>query len=420
MKKILIITLLVIICLVFAAANKVDIYKDENSVNTIIENNDIELMNAALVAPNGNAYFFKGIWCHQYNIKTDKLIAVRKLKTDAFKGVETNVDAALMHPTNSYGYIFKGNTYYRFDFKKGQRDKMGIIGKNGWSGLQGPFDAALVHPINKNAYFFKGRNYYRYNLSSDKVTKVGTIGVDGWKGVPLDTDMAVIHSNGKAYFFKDDYYYRFDFQKDRMDKRGFIGRDGWPELFNKIDAVVYSSISNQRYYFKGQNCFIPDYKATSGKVSSERDVVHTPYKIGYAIFPGITSNIDAALEHPKSKKLYFFKGKKYYIYDKSLDKVIDIKTIGVYDWKGVPADVDAATVYKNGYAYFFKGQHYYRYDFIKKKADNPRTIGLDGWKGIPYYIDAADANAFYKKSIEYQYSSEKLTIKYPIPNSIFK
>ncbi len=336
-------------------------FTKSTKVNTA-KNNDIAIMSAAMVAPNGDAYFFKGMWCHQYDIKNDKLKNIAKLKTEIFYGVDTNLDAAMLHP-NGKGYIFKGNTYYRYNFVLKKSDKIGIIGKDGWKGLEGPIDAAIYLPSKSNTYFFKGNKYHRFNHAKGKVDKVGIINKDGWKGVPNNVDLAILHRNRKAYFFKDDQYYRYDFKKEQVDKTGFIGRDGWIGLFNRLDAA------NDGYFFRDDYCYYTTYKykvplgfmhlfATNKKEIKKG-------RIGYDLFRGVTPTINAVLTHPKNNKMYFFKEDKYY-----------------------------------------------RYDFDQNKIDKIGIIGKDGWKGIPTNIDAVkmDGNTvfFYKKSVEYKYVNDKL------------
>lgn len=58
-------------------------------------------------------------------------------------------------------------------------------------------------------------------------------------------------------------------------------------------------------------------------------------------------------------------------------------------WGGVPADVDAAFLWSDGYTYFFKGTLYYRYDSSQERVEvgYPREIN-SFWKGIPDSVDA--------------------------------
>jgi hypothetical protein len=292
-------------------------------------------------------------------------------------------------------------------------DKTGTIGIDGWKGLEGPIDAAIIHPVNKMAYFFKGTQNYRYNFSQSKIYKIGTIGADGWKGVPTRLDAAIEHSNGKVYFFKDDNYYRFDFATDKVDKVGVIGKTGWQGLFLNIDAANdYDVFKDKHYYFVEstyKNVYL--FALFSGWKHALKK-----YAIGYKKYEGVPADLDAALTHPTNKRIYLFKGSRYYRYDKALHKIDKIGTIGQDGWKGVPADIDAACLSTNCKAYFFKGNKYYRFDFATDNVDKVALI-KDNWKGVPDNLDAAQSPVddkyyyyddniilFYKKSVEYVYN----------------
>ena len=305
--------------------------------------------------PSGKAYFFTGAFFNHYDIQQDKLLGMGKIGKDAWRKLSANVDAALTHP-NKKAYFFKGNHYYRYNFERKEVDKKGVLGQDGWNGLSGPVDAAIMHPKNNCAYFFVGKKYHRFSFSKDKVDKVGTIGVDGWKGLPAQIDAALMHTNGKAYFFKGDHYYRYVFGKG-VDKKGQIGKDGWPGLFHKIDAMTI--MEGTSYFFEGahsmnikeynsnyfarkaialdasrvgdSNLFAWNFKYGLKKLTTAlHPSVDKVYKkrIGYEVFPGVPPNIDGAVKHPKNNKYYFFKGDKYYRYDKNVKKVDKVGTIG--------------------------------------------------------------------------------------------
>ena len=136
------------------------------------------------------------------------------------------LDAAIVHP-NGKAYFFKDHRYQRFDFESDEVDKIAIIHEDGWKRLWPGLDAGLMHP-NGKAYFFKGEHYQRY-VFGEGVDKVGEIGRDGWRGVWPDVDAGLVHPNGKAYFFKGEHYQRYVFGEG-VDKEGEIGVNGWSKL----------------------------------------------------------------------------------------------------------------------------------------------------------------------------------------------
>jgi len=450
MKKLYTILLLIITGFFLSFTNDNKTHNSENTTAKIAVRNDKEIMNAALVAPDGYSYFFKGIYYHKYDINKDKLVWIRKINKTEWKGLATNVDAALMHPTNGKAYIFRGNMYYRYDFKATKVDKKGIVGVDGWKGLNGPFDAVVARPKSGFSYFFKGNKVYRYSHYKHKMDKVSTVGQAGWKGVPNKPDLVLAHTNGKVYFFKDDVYYRYNWVTQKVDKVGLIGKNGWKGLFKRIDASL-----SLKYVFRGKYIygdktvinatgkfrfpgalFKPSPKAP-GYANADADEVgggslttnkeYSKKRLGYDNFYGIPQNIDAVLANPTNKKLYFFKGSKYYRYNPSTKKVDNTGTIGQNGWKGVSGSINAAFVHDNGKAYFFYGNFYYRFDFKTNKVDKRAGVIKNNWKGVPNFVDAVRNGAdhkvyFYKKSTEYVYdSSKKKVIEWnKIPSAVLK
>ncbi len=411
-KKLQFTLLLSMIVLLTSFTNKTNNIK-KNSAISAAKSFNVSRINAAVIHPNGKAYFFIKNYYRRFNIQTNRFEKVGRINKDGWKGVPNNVDAVFIHPQNKKGYFFVGNLYYRYDFKKDKVDKKGIIGVDGWKGVDGPIDAVVMHPTNNSVYFFKGNKYYRYSLTKHKMDKIGTIGSDGWKGVPTKLDAALMHTNGKAYFFKGDHYYRFNFNKHRVEKKAIIGRDGWRGLFPRLNATVFNIEHNNMHVFKGStltsihnevyNANSPDIITVWARLFHglddyrlDKNTYHK-YKLGYDSYRGIPANVDAALRHGINKKYYFFKGTKYYRWNPKTKKVDKIAIIGKDGWKGVPTNLDAATGVSGG-AYFFKNTKYYQYSFSENKVIATGEISSK-FKRMPNYIDAA--TSYHKKALRY-------------------
>ncbi|PIA79175.1 hypothetical protein BFR04_06550 [Gaetbulibacter sp. 4G1] len=400
-----------------------------------VYNNDLQVINASVLHPtSGKAHFFVGQFFHQYNPVSDKLDKMGVIGKDGWYGVTKNLDAVLIHPQNKKAYFFTGNTYQRYDFIKKRVDKTGVTGQDGWNGLAGPFDAVIMHPTNNKAYFFKGKRYYRFSFEKNKMDKVGTIGVDGWKGLPANIDSAIMHPNGKAYFFAGDKYYRYVFGRS-VDKNGIIGRDGWKGLFHKIDGVVENK--DDFHFFRGAHGMnIKSYnenytvRQILDKLPASRNILGDNIKgialtlypnsdrvykmrLGYDWYKGVPKDIDASLQHPITKKYYFFKGSKYYRYDPSSRSVDETDYIGRGAWRGLSKNVDAAIAIKD-HIYLFKDTKYYKYNASSLNRVIETGNISDKFKNVPNYIDAAHIYEnkkykwikimFFKKDIIYTYS----------------
>lgn len=193
---------------------------------------------AAIVAPNGKAYFFFEDRFIRFDFSSDKIDKIAKIQSE-WPGLESwshGIDAAVLHP-NGKAYFFRGQEYKRFDFKQQKVDKTARISKDGWFGLsKSEVTSAILHPNGKAYFFLEGGRYQRYVFgNADKVDKTGKISVDGWKGLTSSQIIrAVIRhpNNGHGYFFFGndgdfDTYQRFNFATDKVDKTGKFYEDNW-------------------------------------------------------------------------------------------------------------------------------------------------------------------------------------------------
>ena len=93
-----------------------------------------------------------------------------------------------------------------------------------------------------------------------------------------------------------------------------------------------------------------------------------PADISELGLPEELANMDAALEWRRNGKTYFFKGSKYWRYDRTRGKIDEGYPRDIKVWERIPNDIDAAFQWKNGRSYFFKGDKYYAFDDNRVKV----------------------------------------------------
>ncbi len=196
--------------------------------------------------------------------------------------------------------------------------------------------------------------------------------------------------NGDAYFFvgKDKVYQYEPATQKKVAIRN-LGSDAFKGIPIDIDAALVHPTTKKVFVFRGNNWY--RYNMRDGK--RERTGV-----IGSDGFKGITGPFDAALAHGTSGNYAFFKGGRVYIYNPKTEKVQYSDKIGANNvYQGVPSNIDAAVQWNNGKVYFFKGDYYWRYDPKKLRVDaQKRVTGRDGFKKLFPGFDAALPNAGFK------------------------
>jgi matrix metalloproteinase-14 (membrane-inserted) len=153
--------------------------------------------------------------------------------------------------------------------------------------------------------------------------------------------------------------------------------DSWPGLPSNIDAALTWKSTGYTFFFKGYQYWrFTDRSPSPG------------YPKDISNWQGLPANLDAAIEWGKDGDLYFFAGSQYWKYDTDLQKMArgyprDMSAA----WQDVPGNVDAALQWSNGKTYFFKSGKYWRFNDDTGAVDRnnpsfPRDAGL-WWFGCP-------------------------------------
>jgi len=190
---------------------------------------------------------------------------------------------------------------------------------------------------------------------------------DGFGSPPSDlcsdggrVDTMFSTSDGKYYAFKGDKYYLLT---DSNVATGYPQQisDGWPGLPSNIDAAVTWPNNQYTYFFKGAKYWRFDqYKRMSDGGYPKRIADE---------WIGIPDDLDAVFVWSGNGKIYFFKGSKYYKFDPA--KRPPVSTAypkHVSNWE-LPSGISAALQWTNKRTYFFHNGHYYRF--------NDRTFTID-------------------------------------------
>ena len=186
---------------------------DPNTTEDVAE--DVQLgepfeppLDAAIVWPNGKAYFFKGDKYVRYSITPEGADPwyPKKIK-DHWPGLwDCDIDAAIVW-NDSTAYFFKGAEFIKYSItgKEGAESGYPKTIKSAWPGLwERDIDAAIV--LSDGAYFFRGDQYIRYPLRdpiekqrADAPKKIRDKWPQLWE---RDIDAALVWNNGRVYFFK--------------------------------------------------------------------------------------------------------------------------------------------------------------------------------------------------------------------------
>ncbi|XP_033108498.1 matrix metalloproteinase-24-like [Anneissia japonica] len=187
----------------------------------------------------------------------------------------------------------------------------------------------------------------------------------------------------ELFLFKKDKFWRMDMQAYPYEGYPLPSDSFFFHLPSDIDAVYERDYDGKIVFFKGKKYW--EYAGNNPEDGFPKlisELGNLPIKI------------DASLSWGNTGKTYFFKGKEYWRYDE-YDKKVDkdypklIKT----NWGGVPAYLNAAFRWKDGYTYFTKGRRFWRWNERTGKVDPgyPQLFGTE-WLGCSANLMLPEGN----------------------------
>ena len=396
-------------------------------LNGFAQSYQLEIIQAAIVSPhNGEAYFFiDKNKVHQYHPRTFRR-SIRTLGSNAFRGVGTDVNAALADKSRGKVFIFKGSTFYEYNMAQGRVANSGTIGRDAFQGLPGGSINGAVHlHLTGNYAFFRLGTVYLYDPNTDKVIYSEDMGKNNlFACIPKYFDAVVRWTDDLYYFFQGEYYYRYNLATKTMENKAVINRDDFENLFPSIDAAFLQKghptskyngakgFVGDRYYeapnesnpivFKNIFAPLPGFNKSLSRVQKSQYFKNLRFGQGTDKFEDVPTKVDAVIEHAKyPNSVYFLKGDRYYLYNTQTRKVDKRGTLS-QGWDGLSSDIDAAFSRKNSHGvshYFFKDNTYSQYS-----ADSKKIIIRDAeikllFPGVPSHLDAAIWSPFSPEEI---------------------
>jgi hypothetical protein len=204
---------------------------------------------------------------------------------------------------------------------------------------------------------------------------------------------------GFSYFFEKSQqeYVKYDSGTAKVVS-GYplpYGTNQFPGIPASLNAAVpHYNDGSSIYFFQGSQYW--KYSITDGSVLPGYPLT---YGTGTGFWPGVPASPDAALSHPSDgRSVYFFKGSQYWKYDMVTAALVpgypQTYGTGTGNWPGVPSNLDAAiSHWSDGTsAYFFKGSQYWKYSIGTGSlyAGYPKAYGAGtgNFEGVPAGLSA--------------------------------
>ncbi|NXQ78451.1 MMP11 protein, partial [Quiscalus mexicanus] len=295
----------------------------------------------------GDVHFdYDETWTIGNNLGTD-LLQVAAHEFGHVLGLQhTAVSKSLMSPF----YIF------RYPLSLSEDDKQGI---------QYLYGKPSVHPDPTPT---QPAELPQPDLETNEITNVEALQPDAC----LTAFDAAATIRGELFFFSSRFVWRL--RAGRLqDGYPALASRHWQGIPSSVDATFEDPLGNIWFFQDSQYWIYDGERRVSGP---------TPItELGLPASP-----VQAALVWGAEKnKIYIFSGGNYWRFNPQRRQVDNIYPRAMADWRGVPAEIDAAFQDELGFAYFLRGRDYWKFDPVQVKVleGYPRQISQDFFSCTP-------------------------------------
>ncbi|GAB6029831.1 hypothetical protein CHUAL_005540 [Chamberlinius hualienensis] len=181
----------------------------------------------------------------------------------------------------------------------------------------------------------------------------------------------------EIFIFKDRYFWRLDESGLKTNYPVEIDRFWFnlPANLSRIDAIYERPIDKRIVFFIGKKYWI---------FEANHLIEGYPKPLSHLGLPPDIEKIDAAMVWGHNSKTYFFSGTMYWRFDEDEQLVELDYPRDMSMWQGVPYNIDAAFQWTNGRTYFFKGKAYWKFDDKRMRVENKvAALSAPFWMGCP-------------------------------------
>ncbi|KAF5307663.1 hypothetical protein FQR65_LT06718 [Abscondita terminalis] len=180
----------------------------------------------------------------------------------------------------------------------------------------------------------------------------------------------------ELFIFKGQYFWRL---KDRHQIE-----PGYPAKIHQMFPLPKDVLQLDAVYERPDGMIVL-FSGNEFWVYNGREFVeNSPQSLTKYGIPNYVASIDAALNWEKNGKTYLFKDDRFWRFNEETLTLDDGYPMHIERWRGVPQNLDAATMWKDGKTYFFKGKFCWAYDTIWGSVTESSPLPApQTWLGCP-------------------------------------